>query len=66
MKFLDHFSVLAELMPLSLPPTFTDLLSKKKMKSALFIRAVNCITHIPCKRNSFQNRLPDKAMFLQN
>lgn len=68
MKFVDQFSVLAELMFLSLLPTLTGFLSKKKMKStsAFFIKAVNYITHIPCKRNSFQNRVPDKAVFLWN
>lgn len=67
-KFLDHFSLLAELMSLSLPSTFTGFLSKKKMKStsAFFIKAVNYITHCLCKRNSFQSIMTDKAMFLWN
>lgn len=45
MKFLDHVSVLAELSSLSLPPTFTDFLSKKKMKSTFCIFHKSCELH---------------------
>ena len=45
MKFLDHVSVLAELTSLSLPPTFTDFLRKKKMKSTFCIFHKSCELH---------------------